>query len=120
MQRDAAEEAVRNLWGVKSVDNSIQLSTYIKADDVKSKIQEAFQRHAALDAKKVRVDVEDGTITLSGSVSSWGERRDAEGAAWRAPGVTHVHVGRARKARLRIKVAGRTCRSDSHARRASP
>jgi osmotically-inducible protein OsmY len=30
-------------------------------------------------------------VTLSGHVTSWTEREDAEAAAWAAPGVMHVN-----------------------------
>ena len=36
------------------------------------------------------VESDDGKITLRGNVQSWGERRQAEDAAWAAPGVTRV------------------------------
>lgn len=89
-QRNAAENAVRNLWGVKGVSNLIELKAQPKAADVKSKIQAAFQRHASLDARHVNVAVTDGSIFLTGDVNSWREREDAERAAWAAPGVTRV------------------------------
>ncbi len=89
-QKDAAERAVHNLWGVKGISNRITLKPRAKAADVKLKIEQAFQRHAALDAKKINVAVLDGTITLQGEVSSWPEREEAETAAWAAPGVTRV------------------------------
>ena len=38
----------------------------------------------------VQEGVHDGNITLSGTVRSYAERRDAERAAWGAPGVTNV------------------------------
>jgi osmotically-inducible protein OsmY len=89
-QRNAAENAVRSLWGIKGVSNNIELKPQAKAGDVKAKIQQAFQRHAALDANKVNVGVINGEITLTGDVSSWSERDEAENAAWAAPGVTRV------------------------------
>jgi osmotically-inducible protein OsmY len=45
---------------------------------VKTKIERAFERHAAIDAQRVRVVGSDGTITLTGAVSSLSERDDAE------------------------------------------
>jgi len=89
-QKDAAEHAVRNLWGVKGISNRIELKPQARAGDVRAKIQKAFHRHATLDANKVNVAVADGAITLSGEVSSWHERDEAESAAWAAPGVTRV------------------------------
>lgn len=95
-QKTAAESAVRTLWGVKGVTNSITIHPTMKlptvnATDIRSKIHDAYQRHAVLDAKKVKVDVTGGTVTLSGDVHSWHEKDDAENAAWAAPGVKIVH-----------------------------
>lgn len=90
-QKTASESAVRTLWGVKGVTNSISILPTVNATDIRSKIHSAYQRHAALDAKKVKIDVLGGTVTLSGEVHSWHEKDDAENAAWAAPGVKIVH-----------------------------
>jgi osmotically-inducible protein OsmY len=91
-QADMAEKAVQNLWGVKGVFNNITLKAVPPTTvlDVKSKIEDAFRRHARLDADAIRVSVEDGTLILSGEVHSLRERNDAEMAAWAAPGVRKV------------------------------
>ncbi len=57
---------------------------------MQSKIEEAFRRSAEIDARRISVAVEDGKVTLSGNVHSWSERREAERAAWAAPGVILV------------------------------
>lgn len=89
-QKNAAEAALRSLWGVKGITNDIQLSPHIDAGDIRGKIHAAFKRHADVDADSVKVEVADGTVTLTGVVHSWHEREDAEQAAWAAPGVTRV------------------------------
>jgi osmotically-inducible protein OsmY len=86
-QRTAAENAVRNLMGVKGVLNNIAVAAPVKAIDVKQKIEEAFKRHAVLDAKDIQVNVNNSTVTLKGHVRTWQEREDAALAAWAAPGV---------------------------------
>jgi osmotically-inducible protein OsmY len=90
-QRDAAARAVRFLAGVRGVSNNIkvtpkQVSTY----EVNKSIKAALERRADRTAERIDVSTHDGVVTLKGTVSSYGDRRAAEGAAWSAPGVTEV------------------------------
>jgi osmotically-inducible protein OsmY len=89
-QRNAAENAMRNLMGVKGVINDIVVASTVKVADVKQKIEEAFKRHALLDAKDIEVKVNSSTVTLKGHVHTWQEHADAAYAAWAAPGVANV------------------------------
>lgn len=89
-ERAAAEATVRRLAGVRGVINRITIPATAAPADVKHAIEATFLRHAATDAQRITVTVQDGTIILSGSVRTWAERSDAEEAAWLAPGVSEV------------------------------
>jgi len=92
-QKTAAEDDVRGLWGVKGVSNLIKVREAVTKPspaEIRARIEEAFERSAQLDAKRINVDVRDGKVILSGTVRAWAERKEAEDAAWSAPGVTDV------------------------------
>lgn len=90
-QKDAAARSVRNLMGVIAVTNEITIKPEAKWTDVKSKIEESFRRNADLEARRINVSTDSGTVTLKGTVASWAERDQAMWAAWSAPGVTMVN-----------------------------
>jgi len=91
-QRDAAARAVRNLAGVRGVTNNITITAKpVSSYDVSKAIKNALERRADRTADHITIDTAGTVVTLSGSVSSFGDRRAAEGAAWSAPGVTEVH-----------------------------
>jgi osmotically-inducible protein OsmY len=89
-QKYAAEEAVHHLTGVVWLNNQITVKPAVKPQDIKDKIVSAFQRNALLDSRRIKIETRGGKVILSGSVRSWGERAEAQWAAWAAPGVFEV------------------------------
>lgn len=91
-QKANAEDDVRNLAGVRGVSNNIVLKPVatVAPAEIKSKIEAALKRSAILDAQSIKVQTEGSKVTLTGNVTSWVEREEAENAAWAAPGVTDV------------------------------
>lgn len=89
-QRQACARVVRDLRGVRGVDNQVAVEPHASIADVKTKIEDALKRSAEVDARRLSVAVSDGKVTLSGNVHSWHERHEARSAAWAAPGVKEV------------------------------
>lgn len=89
-QRHDAADSVRHLAGVRGVSNQIAIEPSVSAAVVKSDIEAALQRRATADAKTINVDVQDGSVTLTGIVHSWSERDLATRSAWGTAGVRHV------------------------------
>ncbi len=89
-QKRAAENAVRDLIGIKGVVNLIELNPGIEPKDIKAKIEAALQRRAHHDANAISITVEGGTVTLLGELDSSSERDAVRRAAWDAPGIRSV------------------------------
>jgi osmotically-inducible protein OsmY len=90
-QRDDAGRAARNLTGVTSVVNKITVKpAQPVAEDVRKAVEQALERRAEREARGIRVDVRDGTVTLTGPVHSWAERKSVLAAARFTPGVGAV------------------------------
>jgi osmotically-inducible protein OsmY len=89
-QRESAESAARRVPGVKGVSNLIKLQPRAAPGEIKRNIEEAFRRSAEVDASRISVETIGGEVILKGTVRSWAERREAERAAWAAPGMIKV------------------------------
>ncbi|HYA72480.1 MAG TPA: BON domain-containing protein [Roseiarcus sp.] len=89
-QREAAESSVRRLSGVVGVTNEIRVTPSARPEDVRSRIIDALERNAELEADSINVLVHGDKVTLEGKVKAWYEREVAERAAWSVPGVAAV------------------------------
>jgi len=90
-ERQEAAYVAGNVKGVIWVENDIALAVETpKPADVQDAIKQAFARDAKIDATRVYVDSNNGTVRLSGAVQSWAEHDAAVNAAWAAPGVEDV------------------------------
>jgi osmotically-inducible protein OsmY len=90
-QREDAERALRRLSGVRGFTNRITVAPReADPDNVRQAIVEALERQAEQEARGVQIEVNDGTVRLTGWVHSWRKRRDIVDAVSHAPGVQFV------------------------------
>lgn len=91
-QREMAEHLVEPLVGVQAVKNRITLTPRPHASpaETQAHVRRAILRHAIADARHIEVAAADTRVVLTGTVSSYAEKRQAEIAAWSSPNVDHV------------------------------
>jgi osmotically-inducible protein OsmY len=90
-ERDDAERIIRRLAGVRGVYNELTVnSPEISTEYVREAIEEELTQRARLEADRIKVSLQDGTLTLSGPVQSWEEEKAIISAASRAPGVMSI------------------------------
>jgi osmotically-inducible protein OsmY len=96
MQRHEAERALERLVGVRGIDNRIEVRPHVLAQDLRRAIDEALARHAARQARHVRISVENDQVVLEGTVHSPTEHEVVVGAARAISGtravVDHLRV----------------------------
>jgi len=90
IQREAAEDAVGSLLGVKGVTNSITIKSESMESVEKAAIENALKRNWAFYENDIRVQVSGHTATLTGTVDSMYQKEQAGSIAWNAPGVWSV------------------------------
>ena len=85
-----AAAAAGRVRGVAVVTNLAEIAPHTAPENIKRKIAEALKRNAVIDAARIAVEAQGSEVVLTGTVRSWAERKEAEEAAWRAPGITKV------------------------------
>ena len=93
-QRDAAEDAVRNLVGVRDVVNEIKVArdpSAAPADDLALDVEAAVRRRFGIESGCIAIGVDNGVVTLSGAVPLFALLDDIERAVRSIPGVTRIN-----------------------------
>lgn len=90
-ERQAAEQAVAGLAGVRGIKNKIEIADDADPVDVTLLVSDALDRNALiLDDSEVDVTTNANTVVLAGHVRTWAEHDAVIAAAWMAPGVYDV------------------------------
>jgi osmotically-inducible protein OsmY len=90
-QREAAQQAVAGLVGVRNVKDEIEITGDADPAGVTGLVQDALDRNLIVeDDSDIHVDASGNTVTLGGHVRTWAEHDAVVGATWMAPGVAQV------------------------------
>ncbi len=90
-QKKAAADSVSTITGVSAINNHITVVPPALGDrDVRDEIVKGVARRIPLSADRIKIDVKDGIVTLRGNVQFYGDRLQAEKAAWMTEGVRNV------------------------------
>jgi len=90
-QRRAAADSARRIDGVDAVRDNIQVAWIAYCSQaMRREIESALVRRIPAAARRIRVEVKEGVVTLTGSVQFFTERLQAEKAAWMTEAVRNV------------------------------
>jgi PAS domain S-box-containing protein len=86
------QQVILNLLmnAIDAMSSVTERERVVKPSELKQKIEQALVRSAETDAQRITVELDGSKVILKGRVRSWPERKEAERAAWSAPGVTSV------------------------------
>lgn len=91
-EKNVAEEVAERVKGVVDVENALnyKLVTDRTDVDIKEDVRYRLKSQASIDSGLVTVTVQDGNVTLEGSVASAAEKSQAETETWLVSGVKSV------------------------------
>lgn len=90
LQREAAEHVVKHIGGLLGIFNHITVKPRAVHRDIQRRVVAALHHSADLDARQIKVTVQNDVVILNGTVGTWMQRDAAERAAGGAPGITRV------------------------------
>jgi osmotically-inducible protein OsmY len=89
-EREAAEEAVRNLTGVRDVVNEIRVAHIPVGGHLETDVEAAIRRRYAAEAGRIGISTADGVVTLSGVVPTLAMLEEIERTVRSLRGVTRI------------------------------
>ena len=89
-QREAAEETVRNLVGVRDLSNEVKILHGSPPADVASDVESAIRRRFGMACRHVWIIERDGIVTVSGAVATLELVGEVERVIQLVRGVVHV------------------------------
>jgi osmotically-inducible protein OsmY len=89
-QKDTAADVLKELAGLKGVDNLITVGPAIDAEAIKDRIEADLAINRSIDDRNILVEVNHDRVVLHGEVRSATEREEAERIAWSSAGVSDV------------------------------
>lgn len=90
-QRADAERVVRGLASVRGVINQIQVAAKtVDPEKLRGDIEDALERQAEREARRIGVSVKEGVVMLTGRIRSWAEKNAIDRVVGFAPGVRRV------------------------------
>lgn len=90
-ERDLAAKVAKSVNGVVALDNQVEVDYETTRSDyeIRNEIEKVMEWDVLIDDGLIDVDVQNGKVTLSGTVGSASEKWRARTSAW-VPGVTDV------------------------------
>jgi osmotically-inducible protein OsmY len=89
-EKDAAEQAVSHLVGVRGVHNEIRIKPHTMGRAIAEDFVAALRASSVSDTSHIHVDCREEVLMLSGNVRSCADRDEAVRLAWCVPGVRQV------------------------------
>ena len=89
-EREAAEEVVRNLVGVRDVVNEIRVAHAAFRRDLETDVEAAIRRRFGADGHRIGITSADGVVTVSGVVPTLAILEDIEHTVRSIRGVTRI------------------------------
>lgn len=89
-QREAVQHVIAHLRGIHAVTNQISVTARPCSEETVRRIRNGLSSNALLDATHITATLTGTTVTLTGHVRSWAEKKQARTTAWSSPNVAHV------------------------------